>query len=100
MFRGFIVVGVTFGIGYSLGYLKGQEHTDELKAFIRDLRDSEETKEFIVELRDALRSMPKDADEGEKEEESATEADIVATAIETPVDPSPTTPTYTRTTGE
>lgn len=89
MFKGFIVVGVALGVGYTQGYLKGQEHTKELAALLQDLRDSEETKQFLVELREALRAAgeaaaaakTEDVDGGDEED---VDGDVVTPVI-TPV---------------
>lgn len=88
MFRGFIVLGVTFGVGYSMGYLKGQNHTEELKDLIHDIRDSEETKEFFTDLINAIKT-PKEED---KEEPPSPRADAEGSAVEDVLEENVTTP--------
>lgn len=69
MFKGFIVLGVAYAVGYTQGYLKGQGHTDELKDLLRDLRDSDETKKFIAEARLAVKKLAEQRTVEESEEE-------------------------------
>jgi hypothetical protein len=85
MFKGFIVIGAAFGVGYLVGYSNGQEHTKEFRAFLAEVRDSEETKKFLVELREALRAAGEAAEKVRDEEE---EVEIVVESEEEPLTPS------------
>jgi hypothetical protein len=72
MFRGFIVCGVVYAVGWTQGYIAGQNHTEALADLIRDLRNSEETKQFFAEVRITAEELAK-----RKAEEEETDTDAV-----------------------
>jgi hypothetical protein len=82
MFKGFIIVGISYAVGYFKGYTTGQEHTKELRDLVTDVRNSPETQEFFSGLVDAIKKANLD---GSPNFDKKRIEEILGATVENPV---------------
>lgn len=79
MFRGFIVLGVAYAVGYSQGYIRGQKHTLKFESFLQDLKDSEDIKNYVAQVALAVQEL---AEERKKAESESEEPEVIEAEAE------------------